>query len=294
MNHEVSTGLRRLPPEVVRSVRVAGSSLFTSLPPDTAAHLASAAVAWAAEPGAVVVRAGDASESVYVVIDGVVRVEQRGVVVARLGRGELFGEMALLAKRPRTADVLADVPSELLEIPRAALERMQRDDARVAAALERICRTRLIDNLARSSPLFTGVDPDTARRALQSFAARKVAAGAVVVEEGKPGPGLFVVLDGALAVSALGNEGPLLLKNLGAGDVFGEMSLVDDDDAASATVKATTECTLLVLPRPAFRDVAAGNSTLKARLTALAAERRMHNERVAGYLPDETMSAILV
>src|SRR5436190_289857 len=37
-------GLKRLPPEFVRSVRVAGSALFTSLPPETAQHLSQAVV----------------------------------------------------------------------------------------------------------------------------------------------------------------------------------------------------------------------------------------------------------
>src|SRR5689334_1321539 len=104
MSDEARAGLRRLPADVIQSERVAGSPLFTSLPPDTAKHLASAVSAWEAEPGAVVVRAGDASDSVYVVIDGVVRVEQGGAVVAQLGAGQFFGEMALLAKRARTAD----------------------------------------------------------------------------------------------------------------------------------------------------------------------------------------------
>lgn len=286
-------GLRRLPDEVVRTPPIADAPLFTSLPADTAARLAAAVAAWVAPAEAVVVREGDESDSVYVVVEGAVRVEHGGAVVARLGPGELFGEMALLARRPRAATVVADETTTLLELPRAALEQLRRDDPRVGEALERVCRARLVDNLARTSPLFTGVDPQAARRALQGFATRKVPARAVVVREGEPCPGLFVVLEGALRVEAAGASAPIALKDLAAGDVFGEMSLLDDD-AATATVTATTDCTLLVLPRAAFHEFAAGQPTLRARLAQLAAKRRAANERVAGYLPDETTSAILV
>ncbi len=286
----IAAVMTKLPQGSVLPERPADVPLFSSLPTASFVSLVQKLDAWVAESGAVVVHEGDASDSVFVVVRGLVRVEHKGVVVARLGAGTFFGEMALLSQKPRTATVVADERTELLEITRATLEQLQKEDPKVGPALERFRRTRLIDNLARTSPLFAGVDPAGARRALSGFATRKVDRGAVVVTQDQPAPGLFIVLQGALQVSAVTHSGPVQLKVLESGDVFGEMSLLDDD-VATATVTATADSTVLVLPRVAFRELADAHPALRARLRRLAQQRQAHNDQ---YLPDETTSAILV
>jgi cAMP-dependent protein kinase regulator len=274
----------------VRPERPADVPLFSSLSTASFMSLIDKLDAWEAEPDAIVVAEGEESDSVFVVVRGCVRVEANNAVLARLGAGSFFGEMALLSKKKRTANVIAEERTELLEISRATLESLQQKDKSVADALERFCRSRLIDNLARTSTLFTGIDPVVARRALTGFAARKVSSGTKVVEQDGVAPGLFIVLQGALDVVAQSELGPVRLKELGPGDVFGEMSLLSRDPA-SATVSASSDSTLLVLPRVAFDEFVVGHPALRARLEALASERRAQNEK---FLPDETSSAVLV
>src|SRR5205085_9375505 len=66
------------------------------------------------EPGYTIVRQHEAGSQVFVILRGRVRVlEQteeppRGdTVIAELGEGEVFGEMAVLIERPRSATVIA-------------------------------------------------------------------------------------------------------------------------------------------------------------------------------------------
>lgn len=63
-------------------------------------------------PGEVLFREGDAGESLYVVLDGQVRISKNlpgagEEALAIMSRGDYFGEMALIDKKPRSADALA-------------------------------------------------------------------------------------------------------------------------------------------------------------------------------------------
>jgi CPA1 family monovalent cation:H+ antiporter len=54
--------------------------------------------------------------SFFVLIEGAAEVRRGRKVVARLGPGDFFGELALILRRPRTATVTLTAPSRLLAI----------------------------------------------------------------------------------------------------------------------------------------------------------------------------------
>src|SRR5262245_4075221 len=79
------------------------------------------------EPGEVVFREGDRGDWLYVVLDGQVEVVQslpgRGETPLRqLGRGECFGEIALVSDRPRSATVRSLTSVNLLAVDREAFQ----------------------------------------------------------------------------------------------------------------------------------------------------------------------------
>ncbi len=78
--------------------------------------------------GEVIIREGDAGDSLYIVGSGKVRIVRLAdgseIPVAELGRGALFGELALLEGRARTASVIADVDAELLRLDRAMMKEL--------------------------------------------------------------------------------------------------------------------------------------------------------------------------
>jgi len=51
--------------------------------------------------------------------------------------GVIVGEIAMYLRGPRTADVVAETPCVVLRLSRTALERMEAEDPRLAAALHR-------------------------------------------------------------------------------------------------------------------------------------------------------------
>ena len=65
-------------------------------------------------PGGEIVRTGDRGIGFYLLLHGGVEVRREGTVLARLGPGEFFGEMALFDDQPRSADVVAVRPTRCL------------------------------------------------------------------------------------------------------------------------------------------------------------------------------------
>lgn len=297
----LAASMTPLPRGAVRLERPPAVPLFSGLSPDSFASLIKRIDAWAAEPGAVIITEGEESDTVFVVVRGKVRVERGGVVVATMGPDSFFGEMALLTRRPRTATVVAEGKVELLEMSRAVLDDLARKDPSVTAALESFCRARILEGVARSSPMLHGLPDDVVRAVQVAFDGRRARAGDVLVHQGSAGPGLFLVLQGELDVTVAGTGLALdetSVKRLGPGDVFGEMSLVFGRPAA-ATVTAVTDVSLLLLPRAGFDAFARTHPALEERLAQMATERAAANESLASdddleLLEDATMSAVLV
>lgn len=76
--------------------------------------------------GEVIIREGEASDSLYVVLSGGLEVTRNGARLADLSPGTHFGEMALLNQRPRTATVTTRKPSRLLVMDRSAFSELVR------------------------------------------------------------------------------------------------------------------------------------------------------------------------
>ncbi len=72
-------------------------------------------------PDRAVVTQGEAGSTMYVIIGGEVRVHDGEVTLARLGEGEVFGEMAVLDAEVRSATVTTSSDATLLELERDSL-----------------------------------------------------------------------------------------------------------------------------------------------------------------------------
>ncbi|HOX43732.1 MAG TPA: cyclic nucleotide-binding domain-containing protein [Myxococcota bacterium] len=114
------------------------------------------------------------------------------------------------------------------------------------------------------------------------------AAGEVIIERNALGEALYVVLEGEVRVTrgGPGQEEGEPLGRLGVGELFGEMSLVDDL-LTSARVTASRETRLLVLPRAEFQALMAAEQALalkvyRAFCQTLSARLRRVNELLSG------------
>ncbi len=107
------------------------------------------------KPGEYIIKTGELDQSMYVMIEGAVEVvrmhPETGQVLylAKLGVGDIFGEIALLRKAPRSASVVAMEPVSYLKLDWEGLKRIQRSSRKISMMLyfniARILGTRLVD-----------------------------------------------------------------------------------------------------------------------------------------------------
>jgi SulP family sulfate permease len=119
------------------------------LPPGLAAHLERVSL----EAGEVLVHQDDPPGDVYVLESGRLSVETLTPEGTRLRLrtlrpGVVVGEIALYAGVPRTADVVAEIPSVVLRLGRGAIERLEAEEPELAAALHRWLATQLAERLS--------------------------------------------------------------------------------------------------------------------------------------------------
>ncbi len=107
-------------------------------------------------------------------------------------------------------------------------------------------------DLLRGTWLFAGLNPDQLD-AISSFTFQKAfGSGELIVEEGRTGNGLYVVISGEVeVVKGLGTEQQTSVTMLGPGQVFGEMALLGEWPR-TASVRAVAEVECLGIARWVF------------------------------------------
>ncbi|HET7672886.1 MAG TPA: cyclic nucleotide-binding domain-containing protein, partial [Burkholderiales bacterium] len=93
--------------------------LFSSLAEEQLRMLTTMVSRRSASRGTTIMAGGDATDSLYIVLSGRLKVmmsdsDGKEVILTILGPGEFFGEMGLIDDEPRSASVVSIEPCELL------------------------------------------------------------------------------------------------------------------------------------------------------------------------------------
>ncbi len=122
--------------------------LFSGLDESELERLSKVAMRRRAARGEQVVRAGEDAETLIVMLTGRAKVtnfdeEGREIILAWLSPGEFFGEMGLIDGSPRSANVVAVEPCELLILGKHEFQRCMQDNFQVVQKLMQILVRRL-------------------------------------------------------------------------------------------------------------------------------------------------------
>jgi CRP-like cAMP-binding protein len=229
--------------------------------------------------GEAVFRQGDVGAEMYVIAEGEVRVIARtddggDVELGRLGEGDFFGEIALVADVPRSATVKAAVPTQLLVLGRGAISELLDRSPSVLSLLLRFLRDRLLDRLTKTHPLLAPFVEAERAEITGQFELIEVDASTALVKQGERARGMFVLLAGTASVDLRTDDGAVRhLADLELGAVFGEMSLLTREPAV-ATVTTTSKVFAVVLPAEAFRELIMTHPQVLVYINELVEHRR--------------------
>ncbi|NEQ45031.1 MAG: cyclic nucleotide-binding domain-containing protein [Leptolyngbya sp. SIOISBB] len=95
------------------------------------------------EPGTTLCEEGTPGDAMFIILSGEADIYKGPQLMAQLGTGEMFGEMALLTGEERSASVVASTPMKLYELDKSDFDGMLTRSPHLASGLSRILARRL-------------------------------------------------------------------------------------------------------------------------------------------------------
>lgn len=119
---------------------LSGVPVFSTLQQDDLRRIAELAVPRTFDPGQIVFREGDASDTCYVVHSGQARAirehpDGRTITLASFGRGDIFGELAMFEDERRSATVEAVQPTTVVAVLGGDMRRLMGEHPEISSRL---------------------------------------------------------------------------------------------------------------------------------------------------------------
>ncbi len=256
----LSRGLRApLSPEdqAAAAAVLARMPLFEGLADDVLASISSRLLLLYVPAGEIIFAEGARADAMYLVDSGEVELLQeagrRREVLARIGPGGFFGEMALLTGRPRAATATATRDAILWVLYRNEFEDLVTRHPAIATSISRGLSERLaeaggahIERHLRHISLLQGLPGEALREISERLHPMRYRANEVIYHQGDPASYLYLIESGRVSLFAEqgGVEVPVAILN--SGDFLGE-SAVLTGERSPHTAQALTDVDLWLL-----------------------------------------------
>jgi CRP-like cAMP-binding protein len=211
-----------------------------------------------------IIEEGSTGEYFYIIESGNASVMTANLVRQKqLGAFEYFGEVALLTKSPRTADIVADTDLDAIVIPRNRFVNFV-SDTEFGQVLQRIIHNRdeSIWNLLVQSPGFARLTDYQRMWMETSLRPRRLDAGATLGTEDGLLPGLCIVQEGSMEARRDGE----IVAELGPGEIMGMLDRILRDEPCGVQFRAAVPTVLLVLEKTVAADFVEKNPGIARRL----------------------------
>jgi CRP/FNR family cyclic AMP-dependent transcriptional regulator len=127
------------------------------------------------------------------------------------------------------------------------------------------------DSLLQNIEIFKYLTPEESQRVLDDVTEIRLEIGETVFEAGSAGNEMYIIKEGRIKVHRIFDGNEIAFAEFGAGDAFGEMSLIDEYPR-SASATALEDCVLLTLPRSTFKIIVERDPPVGVKLLLAIAE----------------------
>ncbi|MEJ2210700.1 MAG: cyclic nucleotide-binding domain-containing protein [Anaerolineae bacterium] len=130
-----------------RAAILRAASLFAETPVDVLLNVAALLEPLQVPAGESIFHKGEAGDSMYIIVEGRVRVHDGELTLNHLGPCDVFGEMALLDTEARVASVAAVEDTYLLRLDQVPFQQLMASHTAVALGVIRVLNRRLRDRV---------------------------------------------------------------------------------------------------------------------------------------------------
>jgi len=226
--------------------------------------------------GHVLVREGDYGNALFLIVEGSIGLRKlphnssEDAYLGSVGPGDVIGELALLTGHPRAATMIAEEASIVASLSRADFDSLclefPQEMESVIAWMRRRLHAYQIKAAIDESPHFKNLGQEAKSELEAGFRWTELRSGEILFRQGEPGDALYLIVSGRVqllqtqddeeaGVSTTTNS-ESVLKELGRGDMLGEMALLTGEPR-SATVWAVRDTQLACLDRAPFDRIVA-------------------------------------
>lgn len=226
-------------------------------------------------------RALNQCDKMYLLLEGEVDFMVKNQPVGTAQKGEMFGEMAFLTQTPRSATATAKTACSFITLDNKQFQAALRQKTEFVLTLMIVMVGHLRKMIARLNAAEASSEGEWKESAVFN---KKLLAnivnefgdgsrmsyekGKVIIEEGRPGITMYVVLEGRVTV-VIQNR---VVEKVGPGGIFGEMELLERTTRLSSAV-AETDCSLLAITRSVLLDMVKDTPEFGVALLSALAER---------------------
>lgn len=214
--------------------------------------------------GGVLFRQGDGDTDMFIIITGSVMAVLpdeygRDLVLDEYHQGQLVGELALLSQQPRSATVVATKPTTLFKLTRDAflqvLETVTDIELETIEDFHRYLRQHYKIQLLKRIDWFAAMSTKDLSMIADKLHTKSFNCNDVLFQRGDIGDAFYIIVQGWVSAFVNSDKGSLIVLNqLGPGDIFGEMALLEGKPR-SAGIMALTPLEVLTLGRDEFLTV---------------------------------------
>src|SRR6266699_6778815 len=137
-----------------------------------------------------------------------------------------------------------------------------------------------IDDL-RQVPLFESLDDEAAKKLCELLETLDCEAQEVMFRAGDAGDAMYLIERGKVRICVQATDGhEVTLTELGRGDFFGEMALLEDGQRRSANAVVAEDARLAVLSREHFLSFVRSSPNVALELLTALANRLRHTDEM--------------